>query len=80
MISASFIVVGKVIIGLVMIGAMVMILMSIGHLFHHDDLNTFDDDNALREDVEKKENVVSEKSVFFNFLVDNDNSKKKRRD
>lgn len=80
MISASFIVVGKIIIGLIMIGAMVMILMSIGHLFHNDDFNTLDDDKALREDVEKKEDVVSEKSVFFNFLVDNAQAKKKRKD
>lgn len=63
-----------------MIGAMVMILMSIGHLFHNDDFNTLDDDKALREDVEKKEDVVSEKSVFFNFLVDNVQAKKKRKD
>lgn len=46
-----------------------MILMGIGHLFRNDDLNTSEDDIQLRNDVEKGEDVVSEKSVFYNFLV-----------
>ena len=52
-----------------------MILMSIGHLFKNDDLNTSDDDIKLREDIENKQDVVSEKSVFYNFLVRSENHK-----
>lgn len=48
---------------------MVMILMSIGHLFRNDDLNSNEDDSYLREEVDNKETVVSKKSAFYNFLV-----------
>lgn len=54
---------------LLIIGGMVMVLMGIGHLFHTDDLNTSDDDLRLRDEVDNEENVVGEKSVFYNFLV-----------
>ena len=53
---------------LLIIGGMVMILMGIGHLFHNDDLNTQEDDLLLRNEVEESEDVVGEKSVFFNFI------------
>lgn len=55
-----------------------MILLGIGMLFRNDDLNTRDDDVRLRDEVENEENVVGEKSVFYNFLVKSD--KPKRRD
>lgn len=69
MISATFLLIGKILLMLLIIGGMVMILMGIGHLFHNDDLNTSDDDLKLRDEVEHSENVVGEKSVFYNFLV-----------
>lgn len=54
---------------LLIIGGMVMILLSIGHLFHNDDLNTSEDDMMLRDEVENSKDVVGEKSVFYNFIV-----------
>lgn len=54
---------------LLIIGGMVVILLSIGHLFHNDDLNTSEDDLLLRDEVENRKDVVSEKSVFYNFIV-----------
>lgn len=54
---------------LLIIGGMVVILLSIGHLFHNDDLNTSEDDLLLRDEVENSKDVVSEKSVFYNFIV-----------
>lgn len=71
MITAGMFLLGKVLLMLLIIGGMVMILMGIGHLFHNDDLNSTDDDLRLRDDVETDENVVSEKSVFYHFLVKN---------
>lgn len=53
-----------------------MILMGIGHLFHNDDLNSNEDDLLLRDDVENREDVVSNKSVFYNFLVKPDKGNK----
>lgn len=69
MISTAFILIGKILLMFLIIGGMIMILMGIGHLFRNDDLNTSEDDIQLRNDVEKGEDVVSEKSVFYNFLV-----------
>lgn len=54
---------------LLIIGGMVMILLGIGHLFHTDDLNTTEDDLRLKDEIDSSENVVGEKSVFYNFLV-----------
>lgn len=53
-----------------------MILMSIGHLFHNDDLNSKEDDLRLLDDLDNNEEVVSEKSVFFNFLPTRDKEEK----
>lgn len=78
MISATFLFIGKIILMLLIIGGMVMILMSIGHIFHADDLNTSDDDLRLRDEVEKEKNVVGEKSVFYNFLVKSEKPKDPR--
>lgn len=50
---------------------MVLLLFGIGHIFHSDDLNTVDDDRALKDELKKKENVIGEKSIFSNFLVKN---------
>lgn len=69
MITASFIFIGKIVLMMIIIGAMIMILMSIGHLLHNDDLNTAEDDSHLKDELERDENVVGEKSVFYNFLV-----------
>ena len=77
MISATFIVIGKILLMMIIIAAMIVILMSIGHLLHNDDLNTADDDRILKEELDKKENVVSEKSVFYNFLVKAERERKK---
>lgn len=77
MISATVLFIGKMVLMLLIIGAMVMILMGISHLFHHDDLNSSEDDLRLRDDVKNQENVVSEKSVFYNFLT---RSEKERND
>lgn len=78
MISATFLLIGKIVLMLLIIGGMVMILMSISHLFHHDDLNTSDDDLKLKDEVENKDEVVGEKSVFYNFLINHDKHDKKR--
>lgn len=69
MINATILLIGKILLMMLIIGGMVMILMSIGHLFRHDDLNTSDDDLRLRDEIDNEENVVGEKSVFYNFLV-----------
>lgn len=69
MISATAILIGKILLMLLIIGGMVVILLSIGHLFHNDDLNTSEDDLLLRDEVENSKDVVSEKSVFYNFIV-----------
>lgn len=79
MITATFIFIGKILLILLLIGGMVMILMSIGHLFRVDDLNSSEDDLRLREDIDKSEDVVSEKSVFFNFLPTRDKEEKTRK-
>lgn len=69
MISATLLLIGKILLMLLIIGGMVMILLGIGHLFHTDDLNTSEDDLTLKDEVESSEEVVGEKSVFFNFIV-----------
>ncbi|MCH5217135.1 MAG: hypothetical protein J1F07_01055 [Muribaculaceae bacterium] len=69
MITTTALFIGKLLLMLLIIGGMVMVLMGIGHLFHTDDLNTSDDDLRLRDEVDNEENVVGEKSVFYNFLV-----------
>lgn len=78
MITASFILIGKIILLIVIIGAMVMILLGITHLFHNDDLNSKEDDLILRDELEKSEDVVSEKSVFYNFLINSEREDNKR--
>lgn len=77
MITATAILVGKIVVMILLIGAMVMILLGIGHLFHHDDLNTSEDDLMLRDEIDHKEKVVGEKSVFYNFLVKAEKNKEK---
>lgn len=69
MIAATLILIGKILLMLLIIGGMVMILLGIGHLFHNDDLNTKEDDLMLRNEVEHQEDVVGEKSVFYNFIM-----------
>ena len=69
MITATLILIGKILLMLVIIGGMIMVLMGIGHLFHNDDLNTSEDDLLLKDEVESSENVVGEKSVFYNFIM-----------
>lgn len=76
MITATAIFIGKLILMVILIGAMVVVLLGIGHLFHNDDLNTVDDDNILKRDVDEDENVISEKSVFYNFLIKGEKSNK----
>lgn len=80
MISATVILIGKALLILLILGAMVMILMGIGHLFHIDDLNTSSDDLMLRDEVENSEDVVGSKSVFYNFITRkvNDDEKETR--
>lgn len=80
MISATALFVGKLILMLLIIGGMVIILMGIGHLFHIDDLNSSDDDLRLKDEVEKDETVVSDKSVFYNFLVRSEKEKHGKKD
>lgn len=79
MISATALFIGKLILMLLIIGGMVVILMGIGHLFHVDDLNSAEDDLRLKDDLEKKETVVSDKSVFYNFLVRSEKERKEER-
>lgn len=69
MITATAVLIGKIVLMILLIGGMVVILLGIGHLFHHDDLNTSDDDLLLRHEIDDKEDVVGKKSVFYNFLV-----------
>lgn len=69
MISATALLIGKILLMMLIIGGMVMVLMGIGHLFHTDDLNSKEDDLLLRDEVDNKEDVVGQKSVFYNFLV-----------
>lgn len=78
MISATAILIGKILVMLLIIGGMVMVLMSIGHLFHTDDLNSTDDDLLLRDEVDTQEDVVGEKSVFYNFLVNKPERRKNK--
>ena len=79
MISATLLLLGKILLMLLIIGGMVMILMGIGHLFHNDDLNTSEDDLMLRDEVENSEDVVGEKSVFYNFIVKHAENEKEDR-
>lgn len=69
MISASLLLIGKILLMLLIIGGMVMVLMGIGHLFHTDNLNTTEDDCMLKDEVENSEDVVGERSVFYDFIV-----------
>lgn len=64
----------------ILLGGMIMVLLSIGHLFHNDDLNSSEDDHQLRDDVENSREVVSNKSVFYNFLVRDIEKEKKNID
>ena len=79
MMTSVFLVIGKILLMFILIGGMIMVLMSIGHLFHNDDLNTSEDDRQLRDDVENSKDVVSDKSVFYNFLVREQKDEDKRR-
>lgn len=80
MITATALLIGKILLMLLIIGGMVMILMGIGHLFHTDDLNTTEDDLLLKNEVDTTEDVVGEKSVFYNFLVKAEKPKKDDKD
>lgn len=78
MITATVLLIGRILLMMLIIGGMVMILLSIGHLFHNDDLNSSDDDLMLRDEIDKDENVVGEKSVFYNFLVNKTDKPEKK--
>lgn len=80
MITSVFIIIGKILLMFILLGGMIMVLLSIGHLFHNDDLNSFEDDHQLRDDVENSREVVSNKSVFYNFLVRDIEKEKKNID
>lgn len=69
MITASLILVGKIFLMILIIGAMVAIIVGLGQLFHVDDLNSLEDDLRLKDEVKNEENVVGEKNVFCNFLM-----------
>lgn len=78
MIGATALFIGKILLMILIIGAMVVILLGIGYLFHTDDFNTSDDDLILKDEVEHEENVVGEKSVFYNFLVRSEKPEKNK--
>lgn len=80
MITSVFIIIGKILLMFILLGGMIMVLLSIGHLFHNDDLNSSEDDHQLRDDVENSREVVSNKSVFYNFLVRDIEKEKKNID
>lgn len=69
MITGTVILIGKILAMLLLVGAMVIVLLGIGHIFHTDDLRSVDDTNILRHDVDENEEVISNNSVFYNFLV-----------
>lgn len=71
MISATALLVIKTILMIVILSAMALLLFGVGHIFDNDDLNSMEDDKKLRRDLKEKENVISNKSIFSNFLVRN---------
>lgn len=79
MITATAILIGKIVLLVLIIGAMVMILLGIGHIFHTDDLNTSEEDLLLRNEIDNREEVVGKKSVFYNFLVKAEKQEEKNK-
>lgn len=69
MITATSILIGKILILMLLIGAMVVLLLGINCLFHNDDSKTLDETELLRNDVDEGDEVISDRSVFYNFLV-----------
>lgn len=77
--TGILITVAKILIMVVILCAMIFILLGIGQLLSHDDDNYSDSDvSTLKNEVKKNENVISEKSVFNNFLVKNSGGKRRQ--
>lgn len=67
----------KILIMLVILGAMILILLGIGQLLHHDEEYEETDFSSFKKEVEEKEKVIGKNSVFNNFLVRNSERSKK---
>lgn len=71
MLNAVALMIVKIIIMILLLGAMALLLFGIGYLFNNEELNTVEDNRNLREEIKKEERVVGKKSIFSNFLVRN---------
>ena len=59
----------------VILAAMLMILLGIGHLFSGNFHSDSEETEKLRQDVENNEDVVSPRSLFYEFLGGGNNKK-----
>lgn len=76
--TAILISIAKIFIMIVILGAMIIILLSIGQLLNHDDDYSETDMSSMKKDLKDKEEVIGRKSVFNNFLVRNSKMPKEK--
>ncbi len=62
---------------LVILAVMVMILLSIGHLFSGDFNTHEEDEQTLREEVDTRREVITGRSLFSNFMPERVASREK---
>lgn len=77
MIVSVLISIFKVMAVVAMLGAMVVLLVGIRHI-SSDDVAP-DDTDALRHDIDDKENVISQHSLFHEFLTPDDTDPRRFR-
>lgn len=69
MLSSVFILIVKFVCVIILLMAMVMVLLGIGHLSQPLEENDKTSTNALRKELKKSNRVISRHSIFHSFLV-----------
>lgn len=59
----------KITLVVVLLLAMVLVLLMIGHMAHPEDSSTKEDRDRLLNDVENKERVITSDSIFHQFFA-----------
>ena len=69
----------QILIVVIIIMGMIMVLLGINHLTHNDDSISQEQTEHMKEDMRRKESVITDRSVFHNFLARNISGRMSRR-
>lgn len=69
MILSTLFLILKIVAVVVLLLAMVLVLLGIGHLFNKETLAHDEDVSKLKREMKEREEVISRHSVFHSFLV-----------